>query len=199
MSRILPAPFLLATLSASQALPRQIYIGGGNIPLFFSHHRGDHLKGRVLLLSGAGSSWRIWRGLTDYLTDRGYDVWAAGFQEKNGAGFDEFVTEGISSILARIPGVPHWVGFDSGGLALLAHISSHPGDRHLGRGVCIGCPVKPEVPYKAVREALDAFRSNPQEPALSKNVVSLLLGNDGLEESQLDWFRREGGSEALIG
>jgi pimeloyl-ACP methyl ester carboxylesterase len=140
----------------------------------------------------------IWRGLRGYLTGNGYDVWMADIADGGTWSFDELVKQGIPAMLAQIPGRPHWVGYDAGGLAILAFLSSNPGKSPLGRGICIACPIKPEIPSKAMKEALDAMRSNPKSPALSESLVTLLLANDGLEESQLKWFLSEGKSEAML-
>jgi len=183
--------------------PAPLIVGKG-MSLYRAAHRGDRIEGRVLLVSGAGSNKEIWRGLQEYLTRKGYEVWMPDFADGGEWSFDEFVKEGIPAILAQIPGKPHWVGYDAGGLALLAFLSSHagnpghPGKAPLGKGICIGCPVRPEIPNKAVKETLDALHSNPRAPALSESLIVLLLANDGLEESQLQSFLSEGRSQAML-
>ena len=180
--------------------PAPLMVGEG-LYLHKAVHQGDHIKGRVLLVSGAGSNMEIWQGLKKYLARKGYDVWMADIADGEKWNFDEFVKEGIPAMLAQIPGRPHWIGYDAGGLALLAFLSSnpgHPGKAPLGRGICIACPIKPEIPNKAVKEALDAQRSNPRSPALSESPITLLLANDGLEEPQLQRFLSNGRSETML-
>ncbi len=195
MTRALPIVLLLAVARFPGAPARHVPAGSGEVPLFYSSHRGDVRRGRVLLLSGAGSTWRVLDGLTDYLTRRGYDVWEAGVPEK--ADFDDFVERGMPSVLEAIPGRPYWVGYDAGGLAALAYLSA-AGEGRMSRGVCIACPVAPEMPYTAVTRALAALRSRPREPDVSRALLTLLLANDGLEAGELGRFLSGMSSRALM-
>ena len=108
--------------------PAPLMVGEG-LSLHKAVNQGDHIKGRVLLVSGAGSNMEIWRGLQGYLTRNGYDVWMADIVDGDKWSFDELVKQGIPAMLAQIPGRPHWIGYDAGGLAILAFLSSNPGHK----------------------------------------------------------------------